>query len=247
MVRYKIEFSYNGRDFSGFQVQPGKRTVQGEMEKVLEKLLKTPVRLYASGRTDAGVSALMQVGHFDFEELGNLKTFASSMNAFLPEDISVTSISEAEEGFDSRFSAKKKTYRYYFYVSKSCHALYRNFAVRVNDYADISLMEDAAKMFVGTFDFKSFVAKKSGKTDFVRTIYSAQIIPIHDCLYAFEVTGNGFLYNMVRIMFGTILSAGYKKITPTDITSIISGKNRALAGKTMPAFPLLLVSVSYEK
>ena len=118
-------------------------------------------------------------------------------------------------------------------------------SLRINDYADIDLMNKACKFLIGTFDFESFVARKSGKTDFVRTIYDAKIISIGDGLYAFEITGNGFLYNMVRIIFGTLLNVAYKKIKPEDIKVIIEAKNRSKAGKTMPANALLMKKVVY--
>ena len=148
--------------------------------------------------------------------------------------------------FDSRFSAKEKTYNYLFYISKFKHPIFDEFALRINDYADLNLMEQACKFFVGTFDFKSFVSRKSGKTDFVRTIYDAKITHLFDGVYAFEITGNGFLYNMVRIIFGTLVQVGYKKIRPEDIPKIIESENRAVAGRTMPAYPLVLKNVVYK-
>ncbi len=132
-----------------------------------------------------------------------------------------------------------------FYVSRYNLPLLAEKALRINDYADIEKMNEAAKYFVGTHDFSSFVARKSGKTDFVRTIYDAKIVKVVGDLYAFEITGNGFLYNMVRIAFGTILLVGYGKIQPSEIKTIIEAKNRQRAGKTMPAFALLMKSVEY--
>lgn len=246
MNRYRLDISYNGKNFSGFQVQPEKRTIQGEIEKVLAFLLKEDVRIYASGRTDAGVSALCQVAHFDTEKTIDVVKVLNSLNALLPNDISILNLSIAENGFDARFSAKKKTYGYLFYISKFTHPIFDEFALRINDYADISLMKEACKFFIGTFDFKSFVSKKSGKTDFVRTIFDAKIVEVLDGVYSFEITGNGFLYNMVRIIFGTILKAGYKKIKPEDIPKIIAEENRSFAGQTMPAKSLYLKNVVYE-
>lgn len=246
MNRYKLSISYNGKNFSGFQVQPEKRTIQGELEKTLEFLLKEKVKIYASGRTDAGVSALCQVAHFDTEQELDTKKMQNSLNALLPNDISVGLIEKVSIEFDSRFSAKEKTYNYLFYISKFKHPIFDEFALRINDYADLNLMKQACKFFVGTFDFKSFVSRKSGKTDFVRTIYDAKITHLFDGVYAFEITGNGFLYNMVRIIFGTLVQVGYKKIKPEDIPKIIESENRAVAGRTMPAYPLVLKNVVYK-
>ena len=119
-------------------------------------------------------------------------------------------------------------------------------ALRINDYADLNLMNEACKRFVGCHDFTSFVARKSGKTDFVRTIYDCKIVDIGDGLHALEITGNGFLYNMVRIIFGTVLQVGYKKMSPNQIRDIIDAKSRSAAGKTMPAYALLLKNVEYN-
>ena len=244
MERIKFVMQYDGENFCGFQVQPNKRTVQGEIEKVLSFLMKENVKIYASGRTDAGVSAFAQVAHFDTEKQVNEKSLISSLNALLPKDIAITSVEKVDESFDARFSVKKKTYWYKFYVSKFDLPLLKD-ALRVNDYADISLMNDACKYLIGTHDFESFVARKSGKTDFVRTIYDAKIISLGDGLFALEITGNGFLYNMVRIVFGTLLNVAYKKIKPEEIKTIIESKNRQRAGKTMPAHALFMKKVDY--
>lgn len=247
MERIKLVVQYDGTNFSGWQLQPNKRTVQGEIEKVLEFLFKESIRLYASGRTDSGVSAFAQVCHFDTEKTGvNTKKLCDSLNALLPEDVAVISCEGVGEEFDSRFSVKRKTYWYKFYVSKYKLPLLEKTALRINHYADVELMKQACKYFVGTHDYESFVASKSGKTDFVRTIYDAKIIELDDGVFAFEVTGNGFLYNMVRIMFGTLVSVAYKKIKPEQIADIIEAKNRQRAGKTMSAHALFMKKVDYD-
>lgn len=246
MEKIRLDIAYNGKDFSGYQVQPGKRTVQEEIEKTLEFLFKEKVRIYASGRTDAGVSALNQVAHFEIEAEVNEKKLEDSLNALLPKDISVTKVSKVGADFDARFNAKKKTYRYMFYVSKHTHPIFDDFALRLNDYACVEKMSEACKFLIGTFDFKSFVSKKSGKTDFVRTIFDAKIVEMGDGLYGFEITGNGFLYNMVRIIFGTLVSVSYGKLKPEDILSVINSQDRSKAGKTMPAKALVLKEVEYD-
>lgn len=245
MERIKLVVQYDGKDFKGWQIQPNKRTVQGELEKVLEFLLKEKVHTFASGRTDSGVSAFGQVVHFDVNQNVNTKKLLVSLNGLLPEDVAVTACESVPETFDARFSVKRKTYQYRFYVSRFRLPLLEPKALRVNDNVSIDRMAEACKYFIGTHDFGSFVSKKSGKTDFVRTIYDAKVIDIGDGLFAFEVTGNGFLYNMVRIMFGTILKAGYSQIKPSDIEDILSGKNRALAGKTMSPKGLVMKKVEY--
>ncbi len=244
MNRIKIVMQYDGKDFCGFQVQPNKRTVQGELESVLSFLMKQPVKIYASGRTDAGVSAEAQVAHFDTEKNVNENALLGSLNALLPADLAVTELKQVGEDFDARFSVKKKTYHYKFYVSRFELPLLSG-ALRINDYADVDLMNQACKFLVGTHDFRSFVARKSGKTDFVRTIYDAKIVSLGGGLFALEICGNGFLYNMVRIIFGTLLNVAYKKIKPEQIKDIIEAKDRKIAGKTMPASALLMKKVEY--
>lgn len=246
MERIKLVVQYSGKNFSGWQVQPNKRTIQGELEKVLEFLMKEKVKIYASGRTDAGVSAMGQVAHFDTEQIVDIKKLLVSLNGLLPEDVAVTSCEKVPESFDARFSVKRKTYQYRFYVSRFRLPLFEETAFRVNDYVNLDKMKEACKYLIGTRDYESFVSQKSGKTDFVRTIYDAKIVQLGDGLLAFEVTGNGFLYNMVRIMFGTILKAGYGQIEPSDIEKILSEKNRSFAGKTMPAKALIMKKVSYN-
>lgn len=235
---------YDGAEFSGFQVQPEKRTIQGEIERVLGFLLGKCTKIYASGRTDAGVSALIQVAHFDTEKELSEKKFMGSMNALLPQSVKITKLERAEEGFDARFSVKRKTYRYFFYKFISSLPLYSR-ATRINDYADIDAMQEACKFLIGKHDFKSFVSRKSGKTDFVRTIYDAKIIQVGEDLFAFEICGDGFLYNMVRIIFGTLVSIGYHQKKPEDMAKIIAAEDRSKAGKTMPAEALLLKKVEY--
>ena len=245
MVRVKLVVSYNGKNFSGYQIQPNKRTVQEEIEKVLEFLLKEKIRIYASGRTDAGVSALGQVIHFDTNAVINEKKLQDSMNALLPSDICAISVSIVDLDFDARFSVKKKTYRYNFYVSKYTHPIFDEFATRINDYANIELMQEACKYLIGSHDFESFVSKKSGKSDFVRTIYDAKIVDIDEVIYAFEITGNGFLYNMVRIIAGTLVEVGLKHFPPEEMKNILDAKDRQKAGKTLPPTGLFLMNVEY--
>ena len=246
MERIKLVVQYDGTNFCGWQLQPEKRTVQGEIEKVLEFLLKEKTRLYASGRTDSGVSAYAQVCHFDTEQKVNEKKLLDSLNALLPDDVGVTVCEKVSDEFDSRFSVKKKIYQYRFYISKYTLPLFEKTAVKVYDYTDVSLMKEACKYLIGTYDFESFVSKKSGKTDFVRTIFDARIVELDDGLFAFEITGNGFLYNMVRIIFGTLLKVGCKKIKPEEILDIIKAKDRRFAGKTMSPHALFMKKVEYD-
>lgn len=247
-MKIKLVIEYDGLNFSGWQVQEGERTIQGELETVIERVIGTPITLYASGRTDAGVSAKAQIAHFEIDN--NYKfnefTFLGSVNFFLTNEICVKSAEVVSDSFDARFTAKRKTYRYYFYISRYERPLFSR-ALRVNDNISIVKIKEACKYLVGEHDFSSFVARKSGKTNFVRTIYSADILDLGDGLYALEVTGNGFLYNMVRIIMGTLIMLGNKNHEPIEMVDIINSKSRVKAGKTVTGIPLCLMSVEYNE
>ena len=244
MKRFKLTLEYDGTNFAGYQVQPAKRTVQGELEGALEKIYKQKVLTYASGRTDAGVHALGAVVHFDAPKTIK-NNILDAMNSYLPEDLKVVKVEEVDQNFDARFMAKKKTYGYKFYLSRYERPLFQNRALRVNDNIDIEKMREACKYLIGKHDFTSFVARKSGKTDFVREIYDANIEKLGDGCFMFKISGNGFLYNMVRIIMGTLLFVGSGKFQPVDVQKIIDNKDRRLAGKTVPPYGLYLLSVEY--
>lgn len=246
-MKIKLVIEYDGLNFSGWQIQEGERTIQGELEDVIEKVVGMPITLYASGRTDAGVSAKAQVAHFEIDDSYkfNAFSFLGSVNFFLPNEICVRSAEVVADSFDARFTAKKKTYRYHFYISRYERPLFQR-ALRINDNINLDKMQTACKYLIGEHDFSSFVARKSGKTNFVRTIYDAKIIELGDGLFALEVTGNGFLYNMVRIIMGTLVMLGNKNHEPNEMIDIIKSMNRAKAGKTVSGIPLCLMNVEYD-
>lgn len=246
MQRIVLVFEYVGTNFAGFQIQPNKRTVQGEVEKVLTELIGEPVKIYASGRTDAGVHSLGQVAHFDTEKQVDCNRLLFELNNKGIEDVGFLKVFQAPQTFDSRFSVKIKTYSYRFYLSRFERVMYKNRALRVNDNVDIMKMKEGLPYLVGTHDFTSFVARKSGKTDFVRTIFSAEINTLGNGLYELEICGNGFLYNQVRIIMGTLIDIGAGRKKSSAMQDIILGKNRGLAGKTVPPYGLYMKSVKYE-
>ena len=243
--RYALKFEYKGTHFCGYQVQPSKRTVQGEMEKVLKNIFGQKIKMYASGRTDSGVHALAQVAHFDASKKFSEKQLLHLLNRDLPEDISVEEVWFPSPNFDARFDAKEKTYIYKFYLSRFEKPLFQNLATRINDNINVSLMQEACQYLIGQHDFKSFVARKSGKEDFVRTIYSAQITKKEFGVFEFEISANGFLYNMVRIIFGTLIEVGAGRLQPKDVQKVIEGKDRSKAGKTYSPDGLYLKNVRY--
>lgn len=242
-MRYKLVISYNGKNYSGYQKQKDKITIQETIEKVLAEVLRSEVNIVASGRTDGGVSAIEQVCHFDFDNLDIRRTIGYT-NKLLPEDIRILDLTETNDDFHARYSAKEKTYEYYFYTKNEI-PVYDELATFIGGHLDIKAMKEACKYFIGEHDFTSFCAANTDVKSKVRNISDIKILEVNDNLYKLSITGNGFLYNMVRIIMGTLIYVGFNKLKPEDITKVIEGKDRSLAGKTMPAKGLCLKKVMY--
>ena len=241
-MKFLLELSYLGKNYSGYQKQKNGNSIQEELEKAIEKIVGKKVLTNASGRTDAGVSALKQVVSFELDNLP--KNLDKRLNLILPEDIRVLKVEKAEEDFHARFSAKRKTYLYNFYVSNVNIPFLDIFALRVNENFDIKKVENEVFSLVGEKDFSAFCASGSQVVDKVREIYSAKILK-NDLFYSLEITGNGFLYNMVRIIMGTLLEIGYGKLK--NLEKIIVSKDRSKAGKTVPPVGLVLKEVLYNE
>lgn len=245
-MRVVLVLQYHGRDFCGWQVQPGLRTVQGVLEDTIASLIGSHVTVTGSGRTDSGVHALCQVAHFDTDYISiPPERYSFALNVILPPDVKVLKSFLAPDGFHARYAAKRKTYKYSFYVSDCTLPMYDDRALQIYK-VDASRMAKAAEYIVGEHDFKCFLAADSDVIDTVRRVYSCDIA----CRGRFidlTVCGNGFLYNMVRTIAGTLYFAGIGKIEPSDVEKIINGKNRELAGKTLAAKGLSLVDVEYKE
>ena len=242
-MRYVVELSYIcSEKFAGWQIQKNKLSYQQLFESAFEKVLNVKINLQASGRTDSGVSAIKQVAHFDYDQLLP-KNFVGHINSILPEEARVLNVYTADSDFHARFSAKCKTYKYYFYVSKINIPYFDTFAHQVKTVIDDKVLTKQVKNLVGSHNFKSFCASGSSVTDFTRTIYSADIEKKNQ-LYEFTICGNGFLYNMVRIIVGTLIDIASGKLN-YNINKIISLENREFAGKTAPAKGLVLFDVNY--
>ncbi|MDQ0220585.1 tRNA pseudouridine(38-40) synthase TruA [Peribacillus cavernae] len=247
MQRYKCIVSYDGTLFAGFQVQPDKRTVQSEMEKALRKMHKgEAIRVSASGRTDSRVHAKGQVIHFDSPYSFPAENWEKGMNALLPEDIAVISVQEATPDFHSRFDATGKEYRYLVSLSKKRDPFQRKYAYHFPYELNYQAMQDAIPFLLGTHDFTSFCSAKTEVTDKVRTIREIELL-VEGGMLQFRFIGNGFLYNMVRILVGTLLEIGTGKKVPVDIVEILQKKDRSFAGKTVPGQGLYLWKVYYDE
>lgn len=245
-MRVVLVLQYDGKNFNGWQVQPGLRTVQQTLEECLERLTGAKTTVIGSGRTDSGVHALCQVAHFD-TEFASIppEKYSFALNVILPPDVKAVKSFSAPEGFHARFSSKRKTYVYRFYVSDCILPLFDDHALQIYR-ADTDKMKKAAAYLEGEHDFKCFLAANSVVKDTVRTIYSCEVIP-HGIFIDVRVCGNGFLYNMVRTIAGTLYFAGIGRIAPDGVPDILSGKDRELAGKTLAAKGLTLLSVEYDE
>jgi tRNA pseudouridine38-40 synthase len=246
MRNIKLTIEYDGKDFNGWQKQPTKLNIQGEIEKTIESITGEKVELIASGRTDAGVHALAQVANFKTNSNLPIEKFAVAINSKLKKSIRIKKAEEVDERFHSRYNCKQKTYRYIINNGENASAIYRNLEYFVPNKLNINEMKKAIKYFEGEHDFKGFKASGTSSKSSVRTIYKANIIEDKERIII-ELTGNGFLYNMVRIISGTLLEVGLGKIKAEDIPYIIDSKDRKNAGKTLPPYALYLVKVEYEK
>lgn len=246
LKRYKCTISYDGTQFSGFQIQPNKRTIQGEIERVLMKIHKNKhVRIYASGRTDAGVHAKGQVFHFD-TTLGIVEAkWRQALNALLPSDIYVHHVEEVSPDFHSRFDATEKEYRYFVLNSKERDLFRRHYTYYHSTDLNLELIQQACLLFEGTHDFTSFCSHRSTvKGSKVRTLYEVICTKDNDEIQ-FILRGNGFLYNMVRIIVGVLLDVGAGKVDINNIEKMFQEKDRTVVGKTLPPEGLFLWEVKY--
>ncbi len=244
MRNIKLVIEYDGKNFNGWQKQPNKLNIQGEIERAIEEITGEKIDLIASGRTDAGVHSLGQVANFKTNSTIDIDKFPYAINSKLKKSILIKSAEEVPERFHSRYSVHSKTYRYTINNSKFGTALYRDMEYHFPIKLDENKMQEAAKYFEGEHDFKAFKASGTSSKSSVRTIYKAEVKREGERVII-ELTGNGFLYNMVRIIAGTLVDVGTYKILPEDVKNIIEKKERKNAGKTLPAKGLCLVEVQY--
>ena len=246
MRNIRLTIEYDGKDFNGWQKQPNKLNIQGTIEKAIEKIIGEEVELMASGRTDRGVHALGQVANFKTNSILPIEKFPIAINSNMKNSIRIKDAEEVDENFHSRLSCKRKTYRYVINNSKYGSSIYRNLETHIPIKLDVEKMKEAVKFFEGEHDFKAFKASGTSSKSSVRTIFKAEVIERPDERIWIELTGNGFLYNMVRIISGTLVDVGLGKIEPKEIKYIIESKDRQKAGKTLAPQGLFLVKVEYE-
>lgn len=246
MARFKCTIQYDGTKFHGYQIQPDKRTVQGELEKVLANMHKSErVQVYGAGRTDAGVHAMGQVIHFDSSLKISGEAWKRAFNAQLPDDVSVSEVEEVHDDFHARFDALEKEYRYFLLNQKDPDPFRRHFVYHFPPRLDIDKINQACEYLKGTHDFTTFSSPKSTvRGSKVRTLYEASCVRNgNEVVFIFK--GNGFLYNMVRILVGVLIDIGQGKMEPTEVPYLFEKRDRTLAGKTMEPHGLYMWKITY--
>ncbi len=245
MRNIKLIIEYEGTAYSGWQSQNDVIGIQEVIETAIKKTTGEKVKLIGSGRTDAGVHAKGQVANFYTKSSIPGSRMKIPLNINLPDDIKIIESEEVDLDFHSRFSARKKRYRYIIYNGKIPRPLYRNFSYHVTRDLDIDEMRKASKYFVGEKDFKSFMGRGAVVHTTVKKLYSIDIIE-KDEFIEIVVEGKSFLKNMIRIIVGTLVFVGIGRIKSKDVEKIIEGRNRSLAGPTAPAHGLFLEKVYYD-
>lgn len=243
MRNIKITIQYNGKNYCGWQKQNNSPGIQGTIEQAIFDITAENVKITGSGRTDAGVHALGQVANFKTNSKIPINRIPDALNSKLPRDISIVKAEEVDENFHSRYSAKKKRYRYQIYNSPYRSPIYADTSYPVKYDLNVDKMKEEAKSLIGTYDFKGFMSSGSSVIDTVRTIYDINVLKSED-LIIIEIEGNGFLYNMVRIISGTLVDIGRGRINQ-KMSTIIESKSRSMAGHTAPAHGLFLKKVDY--
>lgn len=246
MFNYKIVIEYDGSNYCGWQLQKNqhKKSLQEVIERALRKIFREEIRLIASGRTDAGVHAKAQVANFKATKRVLLNKLQRSLNGLLREDIRVTKVGLASPGFHSRFDAKSKIYRYTILNRPYASALLRNHVYFYPYPLDLKLMQNELKALVGRHDFKSFAASDKKKRRSIRTITMAKAARSGNQINI-DIEADGFLYNMVRNIVGTLIEIGRHKLGKGSLKKILLSKDRTLAGPTAQAKGLCLMRVKY--
>ena len=241
----RIVVEYDGTDFYGWQIQKGVRTVQGELQRAVGEIVGRDTLVIGAGRTDAGVHARGQVANFHTLSRLSCPKWVLALNAHLPEDVAVVAADDVPLDFHSQFAARVKTYRYTILNRAARTALERRLVHRVTAPLDVAAMEAGAKLLIGTHDFRAFGSEMSKKENTVRTIHTFPVAREGESI-RFEVTGDGFLYNQVRSMVGTLLEVGFGKRPPSWVREVLETHDRTKAGANVPARGLTLLEVRYD-
>jgi tRNA pseudouridine38-40 synthase len=239
----KLTIEYDGTDFSGWQVQPKRRTVQEEIEKALFSITGESLRIVGSGRTDAGVHALGQVASFHTGWTHTPDALGKALNVTLSKDIRILKAEDAPDSFDARRDARKRAYRYVLH--KKERAVSRNFGWRPPFDFDLESMRLASEVLIGKHDFEAFSKNDNGITDHSSCVFDVRWIESEEEI-RFEIAAERFFHHMIRTVMGTLLDVGRGKLTREEFKRILESRDRRNAGATIPAKGLYLLSVKYE-
>ena len=241
----RLKIAYDGSRYNGWQKQGNTdNTIQGKLEKLLFLMTGEEIEIHGSGRTDAGVHALAQIANFHTDSQMTTEEMKKYFAKYLPSDIAVLEVDEVKDRFHSRLNATRKCYEYRIWNSEIANVFERKYVYQIEERLDVDAMRRAAEAFVGTYDFAGFHSTKRMKKSTVRTIYSIEVMQIGEEI-RIRYEGNGFLYNMVRILTGTLIEVGQGKRKPEDMQELILAQDRSKAGFTAPAHGLRLSYVSY--
>ena len=242
MRNIKLVLEYDGTDFCGWQLQPKDRTVQGVLQSSLKQLLRESPTIHASGRTDAGVHALGQVVNFKTENQLTLDSIQNGVNSYLPADVRVLSVEEADEEFHSRYDAVTRTYRYV--IAKKMLAVGRQYSWFCKYKLDLSKIRSASEFLIGKHSFEAFAKLNEEEKHYLCNVESVKWEE-SEAKLSFTIRANRFLHNMVRIILGTMIDVGRGKLLPGDVQDILASMDRKRAGSVAPAHGLFLVRVDY--
>jgi tRNA pseudouridine38-40 synthase len=247
--RYRATVEYCGTDFQGFQVQAQGRTVQGELEKALERVTRRKVRILGAGRTDAGVHASGQVIAFDVVWRHSTQALHRALNAVLPVDVAIRQLTTTRPTFHPRFDAKCRRYRYIILNQPIRSSLWARYAYHVPEPLNVEAMREASRWLIGSHDFATFGKPPYGEST-VRHVMQAEWLTEHlegieREFLIFEITANAFLYRMARNVVGTLLRVGRGELAPTEVLALLEARDRAAVGPPAPACGLYLVEVEY--
>ena len=259
MKNIKLTLAYDGTNYHGWQIQPNEITIQSVIENSLEKLFKRKVKVIGQGRTDTGVHAIGQVASFKLPVivLKNMKIpqIKAALNSVLPQDVAVMDVEPVSLDFHPRFDARERVYRYVVCNDRNKHVFGKTGFYSYWYKLNLPKMCEGAEYLIGKHDFSSFQCKKTDNENPVRTIERISIsrndfsvsnfLKLRKKAVIFEIAANAFLYNMIRIIVGTLLDVGRGRIDPQNVKDILAGKDRNLARETVPACGLCLIAVHY--
>jgi tRNA pseudouridine38-40 synthase len=246
MNNYKLVIQYDGGRYKGWQrLGNGENTIQGKIENVISEMVGREIEIIGSSRTDAGVHALEQVANFKIKENMPEKDIKSYLNRYLPKDISIKEVSIESDRFHSRYNTSAKTYIYKIWNEEYTNPFMRKYSMHVEEELDLKKMKAAAKYFLGEHDFTAFSNAKSKKKSMVREIYSIDFEKI-DGFIQIRISGNGFLYNMVRKIVGTLIEVGAGRLQAENIAKIIELKDRAQVSNLADPGGLYLEKIEFK-